>query len=164
MLKIHNFFHNCTLGVGLIFASTSFLSGCAATGQNFPGFRTPSGESALIVVYRPDLFRAGGQAVKIAVDEQEVGVLRNAGWISIPVSPGERAIKLEERFTLFPESAALKVTAEKGETIALRVLPGGITSIVPLAAGPIVAFGPWTIQQIPEGTAQSELRELKESK
>lgn len=164
MFKNKILLHGFRQVLSLMLVSTPLLNGCAATGQSFSGFQSPPAESAVIVVYRPDLFRAGGQSVRIAVDNKEIGVLRNAGWLSIPVIPGERAITLEERYTFFQGGTALVVKTREGESIALRVLPGGMTGIYPISTGPVLTFGPWTIQQVSNELAQAELKNLKESK
>lgn len=147
----------------LILLFVPLLSGCAATGQSFSGFQITPENSAVIVVYRPDLFRAGGQSVRVTVDNKEVGVLKNAGWLSIPTTHGAHAVTLDERFTLWQKSTVLKVESQPGESITLRVLPGGITGLYPMPSGPVMTFGPWTIQQVSNEVALIELKNLKES-
>ena len=141
----------------------SLLTGCAATGKSFSGFQSPSEKSAVIVVYRPDLFRAEGQSVRVSIDNNEVGVLRNAGWLSIHTTHGEHSVTLDERFTFWQKDTVLKVETQQGEPIALRVLLGGMTGLYPMPSGPVMTFGPWTIQQVSTETAQAELKNLKES-
>lgn len=164
MLINKNIIYSFIKTLSLVLLSVQLLSGCAASGRSFSGFQQPPEKSAAIVVYRPDLFRAGGQSVRVAIDKEEVGILRNAGWLSIHVSPGERQITLEERFALFQKDTALTVKALAGKSIALRVLPGGMTGIYPVSTGPVMTFGPWTIQQVPTEAALTELKSLKESK
>lgn len=163
MLKNKNIVLTYLKLLGLIL-SLSLFTGCAATGQSFSGFQSISDKSAVIVIYRPDLFRAGGQSVKVSVDNKEVGVLRNAGWLSFPTTDGEHSITLDERFRLWQKGTVLKVEAKQGEQIALRVLPGGMTGIFPMPSGPVTTFGPWTIQQVSTEVALAELKSLKESK
>lgn len=164
MLKNKIIFKTDLRLLGLILLSSFFLGGCAATGQSFSGFQSQSDNSAVIVIYRPDLFRAGGQSVRVSVDNKEVGVLRNAGWLSVPTTQGEHSIKLDERFRLWQKETVLKIETKQGESIALRVLPGGMTGLYPISSGPVMTFGPWTIQQVSNEVALTELNSLKESK
>jgi len=164
MLKNKVIFQTAIRLLILTFISPSLLSGCAATGQNFSGFQSQSDNSAVIVIYRPDLFRAGGQSVIVSVDSKEVGILRNAGWLSVPTTQGEHSIKLDERFRLWQKETVLKVETKQSESIALRVLPGGMTGLYPIPSGPVMTFGPWTIQQVSNEVALTELKSLKESK
>ena len=138
------------------------LSGCAATGERFSGLRPPSSGDAQIVLYRPDLFRAGGSSLKVYVDDRELGVLRNAGWLASRVDPGERSITIDQRFE-FGKKTSMPIVAKAGETAVIRVLPGGMTGVFVLPVAPVVTFGPWTMQQVTQEVAEAEMKDLKRS-
>ena len=139
------------------------LAGCAASGALFPGYQAPTEDTAEVVFYRLDFFRAGGESVNVYVDDAHVGTLKNAGWLSVPVKPGNRALRLSERFSLLSRDVKLNVTTRAGEPVAVRVLPGGLSGMLPTGAGSALAFGPWTMQQVPSSLAADELKSLKRS-
>jgi hypothetical protein len=146
----------------LICVWSLIAGGCAATGERFTGLQSPSSSEALLVLYRLDLFRAGGNSLKVFVDDKEIGILRNAGWISARIAPGHRSITVDQRFD-FGQKASMPVVAKAGETVVIRVLPGGMTGIVILPTAPVLTFGPWTMQRVTHEIANVEMQGLKRS-
>lgn len=138
------------------------MGGCAASGAPFSGLPAASAGEAQLVLYRPDLFRAGGASLKVFIDDHEIGVLRNAGWLASRVEPGERSITIDQRFE-FKRKTSMLVITKPGETTVVRVLPGGMTGLFLLPAGPVVTFGPWTMQQVTREVGEAEMADLKRS-
>ncbi len=139
------------------------VAGCAAKGAPFAGFTAPKNGGAELIIYRPDLFRSGGRAIAVYVDDAEVGQLLNGGWLAVPLEPGKRSLRMSERLAIFPREVSLTVTVHPGESLAVRLTPGEISGIFAAAGGPVVVTGPWRAQQIPIDLAEQELVSLKRS-
>lgn len=141
------------------------LAACYASGALFSGYQARTDGTTEIVIYRLDVLQASGAPLNVYVDEQYVGTLKNAGWLSVRVRPGERALRTREKIIdpFRPTDVRLVVTARPGEPVAVRVFPGALTGSFPTAAGRMPVFGPWTMEQVPADFAADELKYLRQS-
>lgn len=64
------------------------LFGCAASGDNFSGFKKPQGDNGMVYVYRPHQFIGGGASFKVSIDDAVLGVLRNGGYLEKEIPAG----------------------------------------------------------------------------
>jgi hypothetical protein len=144
----------------LAWAGFLVLSGCAATGERFAGLRPPLGEHALVVLYRPDLVRAGAATHTVSIDDKEIGVLRNAGWMTATIQPGRYTLKIDQRFESGTRKSSAPLLARPGETIVFRVSPG---VYYPLPVFPFAHNGAWTLQQVAREVAEAEMQDLRRS-
>jgi len=141
----------------------TLFAGCAAKGPLFSGFQPVPEGQAEVVVYRPDLFRAGGETINVAFDRRAIGSLKNAGWLMISTVPGEHVLELDEGLLTLRKAVQAQVTLGPRERRVFRVLPGGVSGAVPLPTAPILIFGPWTVREVQEQDISAELTDLRYS-
>lgn len=138
------------------------MFGCAANGPLFSGPTPLDPTSSEIVVYRPDKFARGGATYFVHLDDTEVARLKNAGFTSIPTSPGTHA--LEIRASAMQSFKPMKVLAEAkaGVRLFFRFEPSvsGSPVVLPNLIFIPVGFG---LEQVPENQALIELRTLRRS-
>jgi hypothetical protein len=152
-----------SLRVLFLLCLATLFAGCAAKGPLFSGFQPVPEGQAEVVVYRPDLFRAGGETINVAFDRRAIGSLKNAGWLRISTVPGEHALELDEGLLSVRKAVQTQVTLGSRERRVFRVLPGGMSGAVPLPTGPILIFGPWTVREVKEQEVTAEFTGLRYS-
>lgn len=70
----------------------TLLSACSATGTQFAGFTPPAEGQSKIYVYRPSAFKGGGVHYDVHANDQLIGHIRNGGYISKELIPGDYEI------------------------------------------------------------------------
>ncbi|MBL4774734.1 MAG: DUF2846 domain-containing protein [Mariprofundus sp.] len=65
------------------------LTGCGAKGMQFAEFKKPQEGKGLIYIYRPESFIGGGIYYDVHAQGKVLGTLRNGGYFSAYVEPGE---------------------------------------------------------------------------
>jgi hypothetical protein len=138
------------------------IAGCAATGPLFSGLTTITADSSEIVVYRPDRFARGGVTYFLHVDGREVAALKNAGFVTIPASPGPH--ELEIRASALQPFRPMKVNIDTkpGARVFLRFEPyasGGAVFLPALTYIPVS----YNLLEVTEAQALIDLKELKRS-
>lgn len=78
------------------FFFAALLSGCvSATGPSFKEVTTTPSNKSLIYIYRPDYFRGCGLRYPVFIDNQQIGLLSNRGYLYSEVEPGQHTIKVQ---------------------------------------------------------------------
>lgn len=105
----------------LVISILSALVGCAAPGPIFEPLAQKE-ESAVLYIYRPSKFAGGGTYPHIYIDGKEKFPLRNGGYLSFYLSPGEYTIESKGKDWKWdlPDSS-VKVTLEKGEIYYIKL-------------------------------------------
>jgi hypothetical protein len=114
---------------------------------------------AEVVIYRPSFSQGSASSLRVTVDDVEYGSLKNGGWLSLAVPPGQRLIKVIQ-FDIFDRVSSVSVSAEQGKTVFVRVLPGSFRVVAP--AVPVIGSRP--VEVVPEEDALKDLSTLKESR
>jgi hypothetical protein len=137
------------------------LTGCAASGAKFHSLSKTPSESSEIIVYRPDRFIRGGASYQIHLDGQQIGILKNAGFIKIRTTPGSHILELKGGFMQASfRDIKTNVVSLSGERKIYR--------FEPIASGPIILASAYigvtfSLSLVPEEVAIVELTDLKES-
>ena len=82
------------LKVLVVFLSVIFISGCAAGGAKYSSESGATSDMTNVVIYRPYLFRSGGLYANVTIDGQQVGKLKNAGYLQFHVGRGTHTLKV----------------------------------------------------------------------
>lgn len=86
------------LSAVVVLLATLFISGCAASGVKYSS-EVGKTETTNVVVYRPYLLRSGGLYANVAIDGQQVGKLKNEGYLKFHVGNGIHTLKVGDRTT-----------------------------------------------------------------
>jgi hypothetical protein len=70
------------------------LSACAASGPMFTEVAKPSDETSGIYIYRLSRFYASGAVPPIYLDGEELGELKNGGYLFAEVTPGPHVLQI----------------------------------------------------------------------
>jgi hypothetical protein len=143
--------------------SSLVLGACSAVGPTFQSFGNVPSDKAELILFRPDMFRAGGNSLNVLVDGKQVGTLRNGGWLPITIEAGERAVELNGGFGSLMRPINATLSFASGQRRIFRATPGGMTSLIVLSSGAFPSFGSWGFQELSESEAWRELAELKRS-
>lgn len=139
------------------------LIGCAASGPTYERPSALESSTSEIVIYRPDRFARGGNTFYVYLDGKEVAKLQNAGFASIPTSPGSHDLEIRRPVMDF---------AFKPLKMAVSTMPGGRTFIrfEPYMSGGVVSTPAavvipvaYRLALVPEVDALIELRVLRRS-
>lgn len=152
----------------------AIVSGCAASGEYFTGFQTPEPGRAEIIVFRESALKGSVDKYIVKLDGQEVGVLRNGGWLSLMTQPGEHLVeyvlnigKQKSDELVVNATAEMPVVVQTmGRELGLMnvTVIGGSPAVTAFGAIPLPrAVGPSRIREIPAETALAVLKTLKRS-
>ena len=137
------------LTLALVAAVATCVLGCAARG---PLYGTPAeleAGTSEIVVYRLDRFVLAAATLVVHLDGKEVARLRNAGFASIPTSPGNHELELRPPTPLH------------------LIVPINMRAVTRPGARQYFRFEPSTyfndLVPVSESEALDELRELRRS-
>ncbi len=76
----------------LIILTSLLLSiACAATGPVFKP-EIVSNNTGIVYIYRPDVFCLSARSVDINVDQRQIGMLKNGGYLWVRLPPGPHLI------------------------------------------------------------------------
>lgn len=95
------------------------LSGCAATGAPFALEQEVSKNKATIYIYRPEIAVNCCVAPNISINNENIGQLKNGGYLSAIVSPGSITVEAVNKNVGF-KSLKLTIDAESGQIYYLR--------------------------------------------
>ena len=70
----------------------TLISGCVATGHAFTEFAKPSGEQALLYIYRPFGRVARGGGPEMLLDGRALGTLLDSGYAAEYLAPGKHRV------------------------------------------------------------------------
>lgn len=73
-------------------ASCLLLAACGATGAAFSGLEAPAEGQSRLYVYRTKALKGGGVHFNVNANDTYVGHLRNGGYISAELAPGDYEI------------------------------------------------------------------------
>ena len=100
------------------------LSACAATGKPFIRADNPSEQEARLYVYRPTHFIQGAIYPTVYLDSKAVGELKNGGYLTLVVTPGEHLVTLAGGFLQWGHSSrTYHVSLEPGRTYYYKLDP-----------------------------------------
>jgi hypothetical protein len=71
------------------------LSSCTITGPKFTPLESADANRGVIYIYRPSTYVMALMSALISVDGKQVAVLRNGGYVAVPVDAGEHTISHE---------------------------------------------------------------------
>lgn len=99
--------------------SIAALLGCSAAGPKFVAgeMESVSAMSSHVYILRESEFFQSGVAPLVKIDEKEVGVLRNGGYIVAKVDPGPHRIRVEWG----PVPRRFKISTEAGKRHYVRI-------------------------------------------
>ena len=148
--------------LALVIAALSII-GCAAGGPKYEHGTPLESAASEIVVYRPDRFARGGNTFLIYLDGKEVARLQNAGFATIPASPGAHELEIRGPALLLNfKPMTLRAITKAGARSYFRFEPyasGGVVVLPTVISIPVS----YSFDPIPEFQALVELRELKRS-
>lgn len=103
----------------LIPAAACLLAACSATGPQFSGMTPPAEGMGKVYVYRPSAFVGGGSSFTVSADSKIIGHIRNNGYFSAELPPGEHEVwaKTEVR-------RGVAFTLQEGETRCVKAGAG----------------------------------------
>ena len=148
----------------LITAALAFLSSCGAGGAKFSGLEKPKESMAQVYIYRPSAFVQSGNFPDVALDGNEIGQLKNGGFLHFNAPAGKHTINLSGNVMQWiHKDANIPVTLKAGETnfYKLTVSMGGSGGGVNIGFGQVHSFG--FVQIKDENVVLEDLKKLKES-
>jgi hypothetical protein len=111
----------------VFFISLLLLTGCMATGPTFTEAPPPTGDNAIIYVYRIANFGASGARATFYVNDKQVFALRADGYSYFVVPPGNYVLSQDWyqgypdiNFGTFTKDVKVRVSAKSGETRYFR--------------------------------------------
>ena len=149
---------------GLFVFLLVLVTGCSAGGKQFGGLEEPNISYAQVYVYRPSALQQSGIYPDMKLDSKLFGKLKNGGYLSIKVEPGEHKLAVAGNYlqwNYLPKT--FDVSFEGGKTYFYRLQPftapgGGY------AGGVFLANYQYSFIRIEDqAAALAELEKLKES-
>lgn len=128
-------------GVSLI------LAACGATGKPFSALEAPSEGQSRLYIYRPAAFTGSAMNYDVYAGEQRLGSIRNGGYISKELAPGDYEIWA-------------KTEVRRSVTVPLRA---NEIQCVKAGIGFGVLAGRPKIESVPLSQCQAEITATKES-
>lgn len=89
-MKLSNWIKSLLLILPII-----IFTGCGAKGKQFSGFSVPSKGKGMVYIYRPSSFLGAGVYYDVKNENNNneiIGTLRNGGYISKELTPGQKVI------------------------------------------------------------------------
>jgi hypothetical protein len=115
-----------------------------------------------LIIYRPDRLNAGGATFDVYLDGNEVGGLKNAGFLVVRTVPGSHTVEIQHLgITVNRSKVRQSVFVKQGERAFLRFEPS-VTHITVFPASPVV-HSQYSFMQVTEDRALEELREFRRS-
>ncbi|HKI62458.1 MAG TPA: DUF2846 domain-containing protein [Mariprofundaceae bacterium] len=140
------------------------LASCSAGGKQFAGVEKPDSSYAQVYIYRPAAFAQSGIFPDIEMDSKLVGKLKNGGYLSAKVKPGDHKLAVTGNYLQWNYREHLfDVSFEGGKTYFYRLQPftgpgGGY------AGGVYLANYSYSFARMDDqAAALAELEKLKES-
>jgi hypothetical protein len=144
--------------LSLIVLLLIFLQGCSATGPKFSSVSYVGPNETLIYVYRNSAFLKGGTYPFVYIDGEEIGPLKNGGYVKASVPPGEHRVTIDGQifpgdWMQKPINLYVKTSSEKPTFIKLwlgnaEVIPA---SYITLASSNAAVVAPeYALEQIKE--------------
>jgi len=79
----------------IIIITILFLAGCSATGPKYTELhKQPLDGKSEIVIYRLSQFAASGGCYRVKVDDKQIGILANGGYVRKIVEPGSHKVSI----------------------------------------------------------------------
>ncbi len=125
------------------------VASCSATGAVFQALTNVPANQGVVYIYRPDVFYAGGTAIRITLDGAFAAEVSNSGYLPLTLSPGSHTVNAS--MWPFPPSAApleLNVTSGNSQYIRVTAKEAGLVPIV-------------VVQRMDERVALSEIASLR---
>lgn len=148
----------------LLVSILMLVAGCSAGGKPFGGLEKPDNTNAQVYLYRPFALAQSGIFPDIELDSKLIGSLKNGGYLSYKIAPGEHKLAVTGNYLQWNYSARVfDLTFEAGKTYFYRLQPftgtgGGF------AGGVYLANYQYSFMLIEDQEAAlAELKKLKES-
>lgn len=122
-----------------------FIAGCAASGPMYTSDAGATLEKGNLVVYRPYRFLSGGAYANVYIDDQEVGVLKNGGYLRLDVGSGTHTLKVGTQ--------TRTISASSSETLFFRYSHRWMFLFVEFVSA--------TLNDVDEKAAFDELKDTK---
>lgn len=147
----------------LIIAALALMTGCGAGGAKFSGLEKPTDNLAQVYIYRPSAFVQSGNFPDMALDNQEIGQLKNGGFLKFKAPAGKHSLSITGNVMQWiHKDATATLTFEAGKTYFYK-----LTVSMDGSNGVNVGFGQhhsFGFKQITdEKQALADLAELNES-
>lgn len=138
----------------------SFLTGCAATGEKFTGVVPFSDGFSTLYIYRESRFVGGGECPDMFLDNQDIGCLKNGGFMKVKVSPGNHILEVRKGFLESGNEPQIDFSSSAGEVIYIE-WSNAVNSVI---VSPVVAVSATQyLFRRTEEAAVKKLANLKES-
>jgi len=145
-----------------IMSLTSLISACAsASGQVFSnGPQLTHGQTGIYVYRGDNKFENRGSNFNIYVDNQKIGLLRNAGYLYAAVTPGSHTLKVA-RVPINDNGTTLSMSINPGQVIYYRVETNWDSTL--WLSGAYIPSGHVVFKQVSPDIALEQLQSLRYS-
>ncbi|MDQ6989343.1 MAG: DUF2846 domain-containing protein [Mariprofundaceae bacterium] len=135
----------------------AMLGGCGAGGAKFSGLEQIADNSAQVYIYRPSSFIQSANYPDLALDGQEIGQLKNGGYLRFTVPAGEHNLSVTGNVMMWihrDRNVPLKLEAGKTYFYKLTVtLNNSSTGGVNIGFGQSHGYGFYQIKDEKEALA-----------